>query len=277
MRTLHPRSFTFRPSVMRRFLTWLALALAACRGENRDPAHATDDSSEVAVDSRLPGPARAAAAARRVRPILEPDLKAKSLRWGDPLFFRAFKEERELEVWVLHPEEARYHKFRTYPIAAASGALGPKLAEGDGQVPEGFYAFGARALKPDSAFHLAINIGYPNAFDRHHGRTGSFIMIHGGAASVGCLAMTDPKIEEIFTLASVALEHGQPFIRVHLFPFRMTGDRLENEGAGTHRDFWAQLKAGYDFFEEHRLPPEVGVEDGRYAFRAAPAPSPQPR
>jgi len=137
---------------------------------------------------------RAAAAEARVRPALERDLAKVGLKFGDPVFLRAFKEERRLELFVRNRQTGKYDLFRSYPIAAAAGHPGPKLAEGDCQVPEGFYHVPPSAMKPDSRFHLAFNIGYPNAYDRAHGRTGSLIMVHGNRVSAGCLAMTDPKI-----------------------------------------------------------------------------------
>jgi murein L,D-transpeptidase YafK len=102
---------------------------------------------------------RDAAAAARVRPALETALKAAGLRFGDPVFVRAFKEERLLELFVLNRASNKFVIFRTYPIAATSGELGPKLAAGDGQVPEGFYCVTAAAMKPDSTYHLAFSIG----------------------------------------------------------------------------------------------------------------------
>lgn len=214
-----------------------------------------------------PGQARAAAAAARVRPALQADLAAAGLRFGDPVFIRAFKEELELEVFVRDRVTQKFRLFRTYPIAKSSGNLGPKLAEGDSQVPEGFYFVPPAALKPDSQFHLAFNVGYPNAYDRFHQRTGSSIMVHGNAVSIGCLAMTDAKIEEIYTLCDAALKGGQAFFRVHIFPFRMTEERLTKAAGDPWEPFWRNLKDGYDFFETKGVPPDVAVETGRYRFR----------
>lgn len=219
---------------------------------------------ENSVDSSLPGPARAAAAAARVKPLLTPALAKQKSSIGDPVFLRAFKEEKKLELWMQPGGTGRFILFRTYPIAATSGEPGPKLAEGDRQVPEGFYYFSRSGLKPDSRFHLAMNIGYPNRYDRHHERTGSFIMIHGSYVSIGCLAMTDPKIEEIYTLCDAALSNGQPFIRVHLFPFRMTEARMRSEAGHRWIDFWRNLKEGYDAFEKDHRPPEITLRNGRY-------------
>ena len=254
---------------MRRLLIIACLTLLSCRGQDETP----DDTvkTETAYSS-LPGPQRAAAAAKRVRPALERDLAAKDLHFGDPVFIRAFKEEKELEVWVRHRKTGKFVLFRNYPIAATSGELGPKLAEGDNQVPEGFYFVPRSRLHPESTYHLAFNIGYPNAYDRHHDRTGSFIMIHGNRVSIGCLAMTDQRIEEIYTLCDAALANGQPFFRVHLFPFRMTEARMKKAAGSEWIDFWNNLKQGHDHFEEHRVPPETTVAKGRYTFKASAVP-----
>jgi murein L,D-transpeptidase YafK len=233
---------------------WMALAgLAACKEKNlpmADPSHP-----------------RAAAAAARVRPALQRDLKAAGLAFGDPVFLRAFKEERQLELFVRKRQSGKFQLFRTYPIAAASGTLGPKLTEGDGQVPEGFYQVPPAAMKPDSRYHLAFNLGYPNAFDRSLGRTGSLIMIHGNRVSIGCLAMTDGKIEEIYTLCAAAHANGQAMFRVDVFPFRMTGERMAKATGSKWLAFWQNLQQGYDRFETTKLPPAVAVRDGRYQFQ----------
>ena len=209
---------------------------------------------------------RPAAAAARVRPSLEKDLTTKGLQYGAPVFIRAFKEELELELYVLNRKTGKFDLFRTYPIAKASGDLGPKLAEGDGQVPEGFYSVPPGAMKPDSTYHLAFNIGYPNACDRAHGRTGSAIMIHGNRVSIGCLAMTDAKIEEIYTLCTAAHAGGQAAFKVHIFPFRMTEKRMAGVAGSTWESFWKNLKLGYDLFEITHIPPAFTVKDGQYRF-----------
>jgi murein L,D-transpeptidase YafK len=265
---------------MRRLLTASlipALFLSACRGEERKAQDtgvpesgettAETEPEEQPVSSSLPGPERARAAAARVRPALERALAEKGLHLGDPVFLRAFKEEGVLEAWVRHRGTEKYEHFRTWDIAAQSGRPGPKIAEGDNQVPEGFYFVPPSAMKPDSVFHLAFNIGYPNDYDRHHGRSGSFIMIHGNRVSIGCLAMTDAKIEEIYTLCDAALRGGQPFFRVHFFPFRLTPERLEQEKDSPWHDFWTNLKEGYDHFEREKIPPDADVENGRYRFK----------
>jgi murein L,D-transpeptidase YafK len=211
---------------------------------------------------------RAEAAAARVLPDLAKSLEAQGLDVGSPVFIRIFKEEKQLELWV-RKDDGTYALFRTYPIVAMSGGLGPKLAEGDGQAPEGFYHVPPAAMKPDSKFHLAFNLGYPNAYDRAHGRTGSFLIVHGNEVSIGCFAMTDPKIEEIYTLCDAALKRGQPFFRVHVFPFKMTPGRLQQAAGQPWEEFWRNLKVGYDWFERDKIPPDVSVASGRYVFSAS--------
>lgn len=216
------------------------------------------------------GEARAATAAANVRPALERDLTAAGLRFGDPVFIRAFKEEKQLELFVRNRASGKFALFRTYPIAATSGVLGPKLMEGDGQVPEGFYHVPPAAMNPASRYHLSFNIGYPNEFDRAHQRTGSAIMIHGNNVSVGCLAMTDAKIEEIYTLCAAAHHGGQADFRVHFFPFHMTAESMDKAAGKPNHAFWKNLAEGYHLFEKHHLPPEVTVRDGCYQFSSKP-------
>lgn len=114
------------------------------------------------------------------------------------------KEERRLEVYSRSSNEVRF--IRAYPVLAASGAVGPKLRQGDRQVPEGIYAI--ESLNPNSAYHVSLRLSYPNQFDREQarkdGRTqlGGDIMIHGKSVSIGCVAIGDQAAEDIFTLAA---------------------------------------------------------------------------
>ncbi|HUF62646.1 MAG TPA: murein L,D-transpeptidase family protein [Verrucomicrobiales bacterium] len=216
---------------------------------------------------------RAADAAKRLRPALTRDLEGAGLRFGDPVFLRIFKDPGELELWVFQPAAGIYKRFRTYKIAKFSGTLGPKLREGDRQAPEGFYSVAADRMNPRSAFHLSFDLGYPNAYDRHHDRTGSLLMVHGSDVSTGCYAMTDAFIEEIYTLCDAALKNGQDAFPAHCFPFRLTEERLLRERDSGWFEFWTNLKEGYDAFERSGVPPDWRVEGGRYQF---PKPEPAP-
>ena len=199
------------------------------------------------------------AEARRTLPAR---LAAKGLRQGEPVYLRIFKQEAVLEVWMEGDQGWRL--FQSYPICRFSGGLGPKLREGDRQAPEGFYQVAAGQLNPTSRHHLSFNLGFPNAYDRAHGRTGSFLMVHGGCLSVGCYAMTDPAVDDIYGLVSAALKNGQRNIDVHAFPFRMTDTNMIRYSHSRWIDFWRDLKAGYDLFEKGRRIPTVKVADKRY-------------
>ncbi len=200
-----------------------------------------------------------------------PDLRERfqdqGLLFGSETFIRIFKEERELEIWIA--VDKAYRLFQTYPICNYSGELGPKLAEGDRQSPEGFYTVPASAMNPNSSYHLSFNLGFPNAYDQSHDRTGSYLMVHGNCVSVGCYAMTDAGIEEIYSIVDAAQKEGQSAVPVHAFPFRMTEQRLEQEVANEWYDFWVNLKAGYDAFEATKRPPRVSVDARRYVFGPA--------
>lgn len=198
---------------------------------------------------------------QRLLPRLNEELAARQCRLGQPVFVRIFKESRELEVWMQGaPEEWRL--FRTYPIACFSGTLGPKTKEGDMQAPEGFYTVEAKQLNPASRYHLAFNVGYPNAYDLAHGRTGSLIMVHGDICSIGCFAMTDRVIEEIYLVVEEAVKDGVN-VPVHCFPFRMTEERMAQADA-VHAEFWKELQRGYDIFEKKKRVPKITMEKGRY-------------
>jgi murein L,D-transpeptidase YafK len=191
-------------------------------------------------------------------------LAAHGVKLGVPVFIRIFKFEWELELWV--EKDGRFVRFATYPICKWSGRLGPKVKEGDRQAPEGFYTVAAEQLNPNSRWHRSFNLGFPNLFDQAYGRTGSFLMVHGGCGSIGCYAMTDPAVDEIWRFVTAALEAGQPRFPVHVFPFRMTERNLRLRKGYPWESFWAELKQGYDLFEASRIPPVVSVCKGRYAF-----------
>ncbi len=184
-----------------------------------------------------------------------------------PILVRIFKQEAELEVWK-QKDDGRFHLFKTYPICNYSGDLGPKLKEGDKQAPEGFYTVSPGRMNPNSNFHLSFNLGYPNAYDAAHGRTGAHLMVHGDCSSAGCYAMTDALIEEIYAVAREAFEGGQREFHVHAFPFRMTDANMARHRGNRWYGFWQTLKDGYDAFEQTRVQPSVTVCEKRYLVNA---------
>jgi murein L,D-transpeptidase YafK len=243
-------------------LPTLAVALlAGLVALNLPPARA----EMMALPDIVPVSARSQQAWERRSVALEAELGAAGLALGAPIFIRIYKASRELELFVQN--HTRFQLFRSYRICEVSGELGPKRIEGDRQAPEGFYSVSAEWLNPESRFHLAFNIGYPNELDQQQGRSGSLIMVHGGCASIGCFAMTDSRMEEIYILAEAALRSSQRAFDVHIFPFRMSEEKLADHRNSPWYDFWRNLKLGHDHFEHHRQPPTVAVGNGRYIFR----------
>ncbi|MEP3653738.1 MAG: L,D-transpeptidase family protein [Litorimonas sp.] len=178
------------------------------------------------------------------------------------------KDKGVLQMWKRGADDW-FHLDRSFDICTWSGALGPKLREGDGQSPEGFYFIKPSSLNPNSSYHLSFNLGFPNAYDRSHDRTGSFLMVHGDCVSIGCYAMTDEGIEEIYADVEAAFAGGQNFIRVHVFPFEMTSENLESHAGNPNHLFWTNLKTGWDWFERENRPPNVTVVNNTYAFEAS--------
>lgn len=197
---------------------------------------------------------------------LDARLADAGLTHGAAILVRIFKKESELELWMKKGE--RFTRFATYPICRWSGTIGPKLKEGDRQSPEGFYTVSRRQLNPNSRWHRSFNVGFPNIFDRSHRRTGSFIMVHGGCSSVGCFAVTNPVVDELWRLVNEAFAGGQKRFQVHVFPFRMSDWNLALHGGESWHPFWRDLKSGYDRFMQTAIPPRISVCNKRYVVRA---------
>ena len=192
-------------------LARLLLILVACAGCDGKPTTAD----------------RVATYGASVKERLAPACAAQGVAYPPAsLTLIGLKSERRLELWAPDAS-SRPRLLKTYPILGASGGIGPKLREGDGQVPEGLY--GIESLNPNSRFHLSLRVSYPNADDRGRAkadgrdRLGGDIMIHGSNQSIGCLAMGDPAAEELFVLAALA---GPENVRVILSPvdFRQQAD-----------------------------------------------------
>ncbi|MDP3554087.1 murein L,D-transpeptidase family protein [Methylocystis sp.] len=257
------------------------------------PARPQESSARAAVEATPTAQESAPASAppTQVARAVEPTLRAAPedafqqeapIRFGmgDQVFVRIFKQEGQLELW-LRKSNSRFSLYKTYPICKWSGRLGPKLKEADYQSPEGFYSVSAKQLHPHSNYHRAFNVGYPNAFDRQNGRTGGLVMVHGACKSVGCFAMTDRGIEEIYAFVEAAMRAGQHEVQVHIFPFRLTEQAIAREtggswlafvGAGGNyqhwTEFWRNLKQGYDIFEQTGEPPTAFACGDHYAFGA---------
>jgi murein L,D-transpeptidase YafK len=192
-------------------------------------------------------------------------MNEKSVAKDDPVLIRSFKKESELEVWKKG-RDGRYVHLKTYPICRWSGQLGPKKREGDRMTPEGFYAIPQAQMNPNSSFYLSFNMGFPNAYDRSHGRTGNFLMVHGACSSAGCYSMTDDQMGEIYALMREAHSGGQKTVQMQSYPFRMTAENLAKHRHDPNMAFWKNLKEGSDIFEVTRQEPKVAVCGGRYGF-----------
>ncbi len=192
-------------------------------------------------------------------------LENKQMKMGDAIFMRIFKLEGELELWMQGA--GGYKLFAVYPICRWSGGLGPKLKEGDHQSPEGFYTVTKRQLNPHSRWYRSFNLGYPNVFDKSFKRTGSFLMVHGGCSSIGCYAMTNAVMKELWDFVNAAFKQGQKRFAVHVFPFRMTSRNMYVYSDKKWFPFWRNLKQGYDHFEATKIPPEVSVCKREYLFK----------
>ncbi len=195
------------------------------------------------------------------------EIERRNMEKESPILVRIFKQEAELEVWK-EDKSGGFALLKTYPICRWSGELGPKVKEGDRQAPEGFYTITPGLMNPNSNYYLAINMGFPNAYDRANGRTGAFLMIHGDCSSRGCYAMTDEQISEIYALARESFFGGQRSFQIQAYPFRMTPANMAKHRNSPHMPFWKMLKQGYDHFELTKQEPKVDVCEKRYVFDA---------
>jgi murein L,D-transpeptidase YafK len=204
------------------------------------------------------------------------EMDAKNMDKASPMLVRLFKQEAELEVWK-QDRNGRYALLKTYPICRWSGDLGPKVKEGDRQAPEGFYNITPAQMNPQSAYYLSFNMGYPNAYDKSLGRTGSQLMVHGDCSSRGCYAMTDEQISDIYSLGRESFFGGQRAFQVQAYPFRMTPQNFAKHRNNPNMPFWKMLKEGSDHFEVTRQEPKVDVCEKHYVFDAqSPAGSTKP-
>lgn len=184
---------------------------------------------------------------------------------AEPMVIRVYKQSSELEVWK-RTTTGRYALLKTYPICKWSGELGPKIQEGDYQSPEGFYDVTPALMNPKSNYFLSFNVGFPNKFDQVWGRNGTYLMIHGDCKSVGCYAMTDDGIKELYAMARETFKGGNRSFQLQLLPFRMTEANVAANAASPHAPFWRNLKEGTDIFDATNVPPLVDVCEKRYVF-----------
>lgn len=183
------------------------------------------------------------------------------------LLFVAYKDIDRLDVFAKSTRDTAYKRIQQYKICARSGQLGPKKAEGDKQVPEGFYHI--NRFNPKSKFYLSLGLNYPNAYDRAQQYTGSDIFIHGKWETVGCLPMTDELMKEIYLYALWAKESGQEKIPVYIFPFEMTDENMEKYKSQVEEStfsFWQNIQEGYLLFQKNHQELSTKVQNQKYIF-----------
>jgi murein L,D-transpeptidase YafK len=222
----------------------LVLALAACQDEsfNRSSRHLSP-----------------------IPPATMALMSSRGMSKNDPIVIRSYKKESEMEVWK-RGSDGKFALLKTFPICRWSGQLGPKTKEGDRQAPEGFYAITPGQMNPNSAYYLSFDTGYPNAYDRAHGRSGAALMVHGSCSSRGCFAMTDEAIAEVYAIAREAFAGGQRTFQFQSYPFRMTPKNIAQHRLDPNIGFWKNLKEGSDYFEATGAEPKVAVCGSRYVF-----------
>lgn len=225
---------------------------AAARPELRTPTDYRGDMSQKGAER-----ARAAWANKgdTVRALFR---EAKVAFPPAELTFRVHKAEAELEVWAAGEQKGKMQLVATYGICTMSGGAGPKRKEGDLQVPEGFYRI--EYFWPDSAFYLAGKVSYPNALDKQLGGAtpGGDIMIHGGCASIGCIAMSDERIEELWVMGRSVMDAGKP-VEMIILPGKDMSTYLDDAAQARHHAFWKNLDEGNRLFEARHVMPRVFI------------------
>jgi murein L,D-transpeptidase YafK len=190
------------------------------------------------------------------------------------VFLRIFKSEKILEVWTSDSDIDTFKLYKTYNICKLSGVLGPKRREGDLQVPEGFYEI--NDFNYNSKYYLSLGLNYPNKSDRilsFYPNRGGSIYIHGDCVSVGCIAMGNDNIKEIFKICEIARSNGQKHIYVHIFPinfnnpFRVSilDDIIVNKPNVIK--FENNIKEGFYMFEKNKILPLIDIDsNGQYLY-----------
>lgn len=196
-------------------------------------------------------------------------LKMKSLK----LYIRAFKSEKELELWGRNTNDERYALIKTYRVCRVSGKLGPKRQQGDLQIPEGYYHI--NRFNTASNFYLSMGINYPNKSDRIlgvKGNLGGDIFIHGACVTIGCLPITDEEIKELYVFCVEAKNSGQESIPVTIFPSKLSDEEMNRLKSRFKDDddkinLWTDLHLGYKHFNEKKQLPAISfLSNGRHVI-----------
>ena len=210
---------------------------------------------------------RVGAAFEAKEQFLKQEFEAKGLKWpAKYMYLRSFKFDSRLEVWVKQDKKEKYRLFKTYNVCALAGGLGPKRLEGDYQVPEGFYY--VNQFRPNSSYHLALGVNYPNPSDRllaDPQKPGGEIYVHGSCVTVGCIPITDHMIEELYVLAAITKHEGQDYIPIHVMPVVFKNEKSKEylEKFLTDRPDYAPMartmEKVYYYFNQHKDLPALMI------------------
>ncbi|RMG13492.1 MAG: hypothetical protein D6729_14960 [Deltaproteobacteria bacterium] len=258
-------------------LSLLLPARAAGPGEPRETPKLAERASRARLE-RISEAPRVRAARARVGQALRSRFERAGIGYPpELLFIRIFKADDVLELWAGRKGEP-LRLVQRYPICARSGSLGPKRRQGDLQVPEGIYRIDR--LNPWSSYHLSLGIDYPNRSDRIRGTRplGGDIFIHGDCVTIGCVPLTDQKIEALFLAVLDARLAGLREVPVHLFPTHLDAAGMARlralPQARRHLAFWEELRPIYEAFERTRRIPRVRIDPTTGAYRLEAASSP---
>ncbi len=210
---------------------------------------------------------------------LKKQFAEKGLIWpAKYMYIRSFKYDSQLEVWLKNDRKEQFKLFKTYKVCALAGTLGPKRIEGDYQVPEGFYYI--NEFRPNSNYHLALGVNYPNASDRVLSDSltpGSAIYVHGSCVTVGCIPITNDQIEDLYLIASTVHNAGQEFIPIHVFPVAFKNKKSMEyldkfiKVRPEYEPMMEKLKYAYYYFNQKKVIPVVMIDKvGNYLFADEP-------
>ncbi|MFO7869393.1 MAG: L,D-transpeptidase family protein [Bacteroidales bacterium] len=190
------------------------------------------------------------------------------------IYLRAFKNEKQIELWGKNNSDTKYTLITTYTICRTSGKAGPKRKQGDFQIPEGFYHI--NKFNPYSSYYLSLGINYPNTSDNILGNKeniGGDIFIHGSCVTVGCLPITNEQIKELYIFCVEARNNGQMTIPITIFPAKLTQEKFKQLSEKHNSNpniigLWTDLKKGYDIFNStNRLPTISFLQTGRHTVK----------